>query len=320
MIESLKSKYVFGGQVGQGGMATIFRAVERESGRIVAIKLLKPDNKDSHKNRKRFLSEINAIKAINSPYVVKAYDFAWNDKVQYIAMEFIDGHILKEYIGRRGRLTVDEAVEFAKQVSLGLHEMHQVKIIHRDIKASNIMITNHNQIKIIDLGIALHDEANRVTQTDSIIGSVQYLAPELLDKEDANVQTDIYALGILFYEMLIGDVPFKENSGIETARKHQTTMIPHVNKIFDNIPQAVANVIIKATAKKSHHRYTNAYEFYEDLNTALSEQRMYEGVYQLTDKRKISFMEVINSKWTWIFISVVILLMLIIIIVILLVF
>ena len=211
-------------------------------------------------------------------------------------MEFIDGHILKEYIGRRGRLTVDEAVEFAKQVSLGLHEMHQVKIIHRDIKASNIMITNHNQIKIIDLGIALHDEANRVTQTDSIIGSVQYLAPELLDKEDANVQTDIYALGILFYEMLIGDVPFKENSGIETARKHQTTMIPHVNKIFDNIPQAVANVIIKSTAKKSHHRYNNAYEFYEDLNTALSEQRMYEGVYQLTDKRKISFMEVINSK------------------------
>lgn len=211
-------------------------------------------------------------------------------------MEYIDGHILKEYIGRRGRLTVDEAVEFAKQIALGLHEMHQLKIIHRDIKASNIMITNHNQVKIIDLGIALHDEANRVTQTDSIIGSVQYLAPELLEKEDANIQTDIYALGILLYEMLIGDVPFKENSGIETARKHQTASITHVNKIFDNIPQAVANVVIRATAKKPCQRYNTAYEFYEDINTALNEQRIYEPLYLFTDKRQFSFMSLINSK------------------------
>lgn len=319
MLEALKNKYVFGGQVGQGGMAKIYRAVERESGRIVAIKLLKPDNKDSHKNRKRFLSEINAIKAISSPYVVRAYDFAWDDQIQYIAMEFIDGHILKEYIGRRGRLTVDEAVEFAKQIALGLHEMHQAKIIHRDIKASNIMITNHNQIKIIDLGIALHDEANRVTQTDSIIGSVQYLAPELLDKEDANIQTDIYALGILLYEMLIGDVPFKENSSIETARKHQTASVPHVNRIFDNIPQAVANVIIRATAKKPFQRYSSAYEFYEDLSTSLSEQRMYELPYQLSDKRKISFMSIVNSKWTWVVISSVILIILIVVVCLLLI-
>ncbi len=94
------------------------------------------------------------------------------------------------------------------------------------------MITDHGQVKIIDLGIALHDETDRVTQTDNIIGSVQYLAPELLEKEEANAQTDIYALGILLYEMLIGDVPFKEKTGIDTARKHQTSTVPHVNKIF----------------------------------------------------------------------------------------
>ncbi|XP_023226540.1 uncharacterized protein LOC111627202 [Centruroides sculpturatus] len=296
-------------------MAKIYRAIEKATGRIVAIKLLRPDNKDSHRNQRRFRSEIQAIKAIRSPYVVSAFDFAWDDKVQYIAMEYIDGSILKEYIGRRGNLTVDEAVEFAKQIALGLHEMHQAGIIHRDIKASNIMITDHGQVKIIDLGIALHDETDRVTQTDNIIGSVQYLAPELLEKEEANAQTDIYALGILLYEMLIGDVPFKEKTGLDTARKHQTSTVPHVNKIFKNIPQAVANVVIRSTAKKPQQRYSSAYKLYEDLDTCLSDKRLYEPVYQLSDRLRKTWVEKINSSAFWLVVGLVTIVILIAIVI-----
>ena len=295
MREYLETKYILGGEIGQGGMAKIYKATNRNNGKTIAVKVLKTSS-DSHRNKKRFKSEINAFKKIKSPYVVTYLDSEWNENVQYIEMEYIDGYMLKDVIKKKGRLTVDEAIDFGKQISLGMDAIHNMAVIHRDIKASNIMITKTGQVKIIDLGIALHDEAERVTRTDSVIGSVQYIAPELLEKVEASVQSDIYAIGILMYEMLTGDPPFKAATSYETAMKHRDSRVPEVSKIYDNIPQSVSNIVYRATAKEPSLRHRSSYELYKDLSTSLSKERMFEKKISLSTRKKKGFMDVINSK------------------------
>jgi len=211
-------------------------------------------------------------------------------------MEHIEGDILKDYIARRSRLTADEAVDFAKQLSLGLAAIHKEGVIHRDIKASNIMVTYHGQVKIIDFGIAITEESDRLTRTDNVIGSVHYIAPEILDQHPLTPQSDIYALGILMFEMLTGDVPFKESDAVKTALKHKKSVVPSVNKYFDTIPQAVANVVIKATAKDMDKRYKTMIALFKDLETSLDNSRMHEPILDLSAKQKKTFKDIINSK------------------------
>lgn len=314
MMEALKKDYDIIRKIGSGGMAEILLARHKESGKEVAIKLLHPDKKNSIVAKKRFKSEIELTKKIKSEYVIKIYEAVWTPEVQYIVMEYVDGHILKNYIAKRSRLTVDESIEFMKQLALGFGEIHNNGIIHRDIKATNVMVSDYGSIKIIDFGIALNDESARLTKTDNIIGSVHYIAPEIIEQKPITLQSDIYALGVLMFEMLTGEVPFRENDALATALKHKKSTIPHVNKSFQNIPQSVANVVIKATAKDLSKRYKSMYEFYKDLTTVLSKERMYEPVLDLDAKPKKSFMSIINSKTMLIAISAVALILITIIV------
>ena len=317
MIESLKKDYEIIRKIGAGGMAEIFLAKDKTTGKEVAIKLLHPDKKSSHVAKKRFKSEIELTKQVKSPYVIKIYNAVWNNDIQYIVMEYVDGHILKNYIAKRSRLTVDEAIEFMKQLTLGFEEIHSKGIIHRDVKASNIMVSDYGSIKIIDFGIALTEDSDRFTKTGNVIGSVHYIAPEILEQKPPTLQSDIYALGILMFEMLTGEVPFKENDALSTALKHKKSTVPHVNKSFQNIPQSVANIVIKATAKDLDKRYKSMYEFYKDITTALSKERLYEPVLNLSAKQRKTFGQVMNSKGMLISIVSAFILMLIIIIVVL---
>ena len=211
-------------------------------------------------------------------------------------MEYIDGDTLKDYIEAKTRLVVDEAVEFAKQLTLGFMAIHKEKITHRDIKATNIMVTGHGQIKIIDFGIAITKESDRYTKADNIIASPQYIAPELVSQEEPTEQSDVYSLGILLYEMLAGKVPYIGKSPFDTVIMHQQRTVPQINKIYDDIPQSLANVIIKATAKKKEDRYKNMAVFHNDLSTCLSKSRLYEEPYSFSKKKKTSFKDLINSK------------------------
>lgn len=296
MVERVKDRYLFEQQIGSGGMAKIYKAKDKRDNKIVAIKVMIADGREREKAKRRFLSEIKGIKRIQSPYVVKALGWEWNLDSQYIVMEYINGRMLKEEITKRTRLSVDECINYTKQIALGLHEIHRQQVVHRDIKSSNIMIGHDGMVKIIDFGIALHDEAERVTQEDSIIGSVQYLAPELLDKIEATPQSDIYALGVLMYEMLIGEVPFRGKTAVDTAMMHKSKRIPQVNRINPNIPQSIANIIIKATAPLPSQRYRTAYEMYRDLDTALSSGRRFEPEIQLNQKPRRRILSFMNSK------------------------
>ena len=226
-------------------MAEIYSAIHKKTGNKVAIKILHPENKDSYTAKKRFKEEIELTSKVNSPYVVRIYDWRWDDQIQFIVMEYIQGNTLKDYIQSKTRLTIDEAVDICKQLTLGFEAIHKAGIIHRDIKATNVVITNHGRAKIIDFGIAITEESNRYTKTDNIIASPQYLAPELVELEDASPSSDIYSLGILLYEMLTGSLPYHNEDQYQLVLMHKDKVVPHVNKMFPNIPQALANVVYK---------------------------------------------------------------------------
>ncbi len=195
------------------------------------------------------------------------------------------------------RLTVDETVDFSKQLALGFDEIHRTGIIHRDIKSTNIMVAPHGSIKIIDFGIALEENSERFTQTGNLIASPQYIAPELVKQiSEPNVQTDIYALGILVYEMLAGKVPFKESSPLDTAVKHTTSSVPRINRTYPNVPNSLTNIIVKATFKDPKHRYKTMYEMYKDLDVALTREKVNEPDYNPFAKPEKSLKNFVNSK------------------------
>lgn len=263
-IEQLRDKYKFEFKLAQTLMASIWRATEILTGRKVVIKIIS-DNNYSPRAQKRFLSEIRAIQKIDSEYVTKSYDHFWTEDIQYLIMEYIHGETLKETIESNVRLSVEQSVKYAKEIALGLSEIHKNGVIHRDIKSSNIMINNDDKVKIIDFGTALHSEAERVTVEGNIIGSAQYLAPELLDKVDASVKSDIYSLGIVLFEMLTGKCPFRGSNVVETAMMHKKVPMPIASELLPSIPKQLSGIIAKATAKNLAYRFENADEMYQAL-------------------------------------------------------
>lgn len=298
MIELLKEKYDIIRKIGQGGMASIYLAQNKETHEKIAIKVVDPASLTDLVKRKRFEQEIRLMKKIDSPYVVKLFDSEITDKYAYIVMEYVDGYILKDYIQKRTHLTVDQAVEFSQQLALGFDEIHKSGIIHRDIKSQNVMVTASGAIKIVDFGIAVDDETEDLTKTDMLIGSPQYVAPELINQEDPTVASDIYAFGILLFEMIAGEVPFSGKNALETLKKHQEKEMPRITKQFTNVPQAVENIITKSTAKKAAQRYESMYAMYKDLKTCLNLERAAEKPIDLNGKQKKSFIDIVNSKWT----------------------
>lgn len=293
---NLPEKYVIKKEIGSGGMARVFLAEDRELGKYVAVKVLNLDPSTPTSNQQRFKEEMRLVQYIKSPYIVRFYEGKYDKNIKYLSMEYVQGKMLKEVIEMQGRLQPDRAVDYAIQIAKGFSEIHAQNIVHRDLKTSNVMITNTGQVKIIDFGIAISDDSSRFTQTGKVIGSVHYLAPELIDKQEASPQSDIYALGIILYEMLIGNPPHRGKTPIETALKHKTEPIPQVNKIYPNIPQALSNIVVKATAKKKELRYQSMRQLEADLADCLSQKRMTEKPIVLDDKPVIKRFGLFNRR------------------------
>lgn len=295
--EFLPSKYEIKKSLGSGGMAKVYLAFDNESQKYVALKLLSVDSSTPSSNRQRFKEEMRLAKHIKSPYVVKFYEGKYDNNIQYISMEYVQGKMLKDIIEAQGRLQPDQAVDYAIQIAKGFAEIHAQNIVHRDLKTSNVMITNTNDVKIIDFGIAISDDSARFTQTGKVIGSVHYLAPELIDQEEASAQSDIYALGIILYEMLIGKPPHRGKTPLDTAMKHKTDPVTPVNKIYPAIPQSLANVVAKATAKKRDQRYESMRQMEADLKDCLSQKRITEKPIKINDeKSKSKFFSIFGSR------------------------
>lgn len=270
MNKIIAERYELLDVIGRGGMADVYLANDTILNRTIAIKILRTSLAKDPVYIARFQREASAAAALSHKNIVEIYDVGEDNDQYDIVMEYVPGRTLKELIAKRGALHVMEAIDIMKQVLSGTARAHQMGIIHRDLKPQNILVTDSGTAKIADFGIASIQSLTQFTQTDVIMGSLHYLAPELARGEKATVQSDIYALGIVFYELLRGQVPFNGESPVNIALKHMQEELPSLREFNPSIPQSVENIVIKATAKNLNDRYKNASEMLEDLQTCLS--------------------------------------------------
>ena len=283
-----KSRYEIIKKIGHGGMATVYLAHDKILNRNVAIKLLSQDAvaKDSSALQ-RFSLEAHAITSLIHPNIVEVYDICDIKNKHFIVMEYVEGHTLKQIVQLRGHLPINESVWIMKQLCSGIMEAHKNKIIHRDIKPQNVLIKNDGTAKIADFGIAVLNNSFDLTSKDTVLGSVHYLAPELSKGENPTMQSDIYSLGIVFFELLTGQVPYTGDSAVAIALKHFKEPLPDIRKFNPNIPQSLVNIIIRATAKDPNERYENVALMLKDLNDCLSKNHLNDPPITLT-KNKIN--------------------------------
>lgn len=265
----LADRYELKELIGQGGMADVYLAYDDILKREVAVKILRSSLTGDPIYITRFHREARAAAALCHRNIVEIYDVGEEDDLYYIVMEYVRGQTLKELINKRGALHYVEAVDIMKQVVSATALAHSMGIVHRDLKPQNILVTDSGIVKIADFGIASIQSLSQVTQTDTIMGSLHYLAPEIARGEKATPQSDIYALGVVFYELLRGDVPFNGESPVNIALKHMRDEIPSVRAYNPAIPQSAENIIIKATAKNINNRYQCADDMLDDLDTCL---------------------------------------------------
>lgn len=276
----LNERYKIIKKIGSGGMADVYLARDTILERDVAIKALRSEYVNDAEFTTRFDREAQAATSLTHPNVVSIYDIGEEEDILYMVMEYIDGLTLKEYIQQNGPIEVEEAVDIMKQIVSAIMHAHENDIVHRDIKPQNILMNGFGQAKVTDFGIAIALSATSLTQTNSILGSVHYLSPEQARGGMATKKSDIYSIGIVFYELLTGRLPFSGQSPISIALKHLQNETPSVRRYNQNIPQSVENVVLKATAKDPFHRYESIYELEDAINQVLDPERLNEALYE----------------------------------------
>ena len=251
--------------IGDGGMANVYLAYDQEEDRHVAIKSLRYELSKDERFIKRFKRESMQVIDLHHPNIVHVYSVGDYKEQPFIVMEYVKGNTLKDYLREVGLVEPAEALHIMKQLAEGVRYAHENKIIHRDLKTQNIMITEEKDVKITDFGIALSSNEADITQTNTIMGSVHYLAPELARGNLATERSDIYALGIIFYELLTGTVPFKGEGAVNIALQHLEAEMPSIKSIDENLPANLDRIIQRCTKKRPSERYANVEELLLDL-------------------------------------------------------
>ena len=271
--QKINDRYEIIKSIGEGAMANVYLAHDLILNRDVAIKVLRGDLANDEKFVRRFQREALASSSLSHPNIVEMYDVGEDNGTYYIVMEYVDGKTLKQLIKKRGALTLSECIDIMLQLTDGVRHAHESYIIHRDLKPQNIMIQENGEIKITDFGIAMALNNTQLTQTNSVMGSVHYLPPEQASGKGSTIKSDIYSMGILFFELLTGNLPFRGDNAVEIALKQIKDDIPSVREINPAIPQSIENIVLKATAKNPKNRYNNCKEMHDDLETALNDDR-----------------------------------------------
>lgn len=280
MIKTISNRYEILTLIGQGGMADVYTAKDTILNRIVAIKILRPKLSEDAMTLVRFQREASAASRISHPNVVDIYDVGEYNGMHYIVMEYIKGHTLKQLIAKRGALSSQEALYIMKQLTSAVLCAHNANIIHRDIKPQNVLVKDDGTVKITDFGIAVASNSVQLTSNNTVMGSAHYLAPETAQGKEPNPQVDIYSLGIVFFELLSGSVPFRGSSPTEIALRHLKDPMPFITDFNPGIPQSIENIILKATAKDVNDRYESCKEMLYDLEHCLDDE--YKNVKRLT--------------------------------------
>ncbi|WP_171314812.1 Stk1 family PASTA domain-containing Ser/Thr kinase [Enterococcus cecorum] len=281
--KKFNGRYLILGNIGSGGMANVFLARDLILDREVAIKVLRYDFLNDQSAIRRFQREMLASTELVHPNIVTVYDAGQEGETQFLVMEYVKGMDLKRYIQTQYPIPYDRIVDIMQQILSAVTLAHQHRIIHRDLKPQNILIDESGTVKITDFGIAVALSETSITQTNSMLGSVHYLSPEQARGSMATNQSDIYAIGIILYEMLTGKVPFDGESAVTIALKHFQEEIPSVRLYDRHVPQSLENVVLKATAKDPIDRYQSAEEMSADLATALDPSRLNEPAWHPAD-------------------------------------
>ena len=265
----IAERYIIEDTIGSGGMADVYRALDNKLNRAVAIKVLKPEFREDSNFIKKFRSEAQAAAGLTHPNIVSVFDVGEDNNIYYIVMELIEGITLKEYINKKGKLSVKEATSIAIQVSMGLEAAHNHGIVHRDVKPYNIIISTDGKVKVTDFGIARVASSNTISS--NVMGSVHYSSPEQVRGGYSDEKSDIYSLGITIYEMVTGRVPFDGDTTVAIAIKHlQDEMVPP-SVYAPDLPYSLEQIINKCTQKSVDRRYAKMEDVIADLKHSLIE-------------------------------------------------
>lgn len=275
----LDGRYEITELVGEGGMANVYRAVDVLDNRIVAVKILKKEYSENEEFLRRFRNESKAIAVMSHPNIVKIYDMGFSDRLQYIVMEYIDGITLKEYMDSEHILNWKDAVHFVIQILRALQHAHNRGIVHRDIKPQNIMLLTDGTIKVMDFGIAKFAREESRTATDQAIGTVHYISPEQARGDATDAKSDIYSVGVMFYEMLTGCKPFDTDNPVSIAVMHMQNVPERPRNINPNIPSGLEEIIMHAMEKDPAKRYQSADEMIQDLEAFKANNQIVFGYY-----------------------------------------
>ena len=278
--------YLLGGRykiislLGEGGMANVYLAEDIILKRKVAVKVLRLDLQKDPQTIQRFQREALSISELSHPHIVSIFDVGSDHNRHYLVMEYVDGPDLEEYIQKNKSLSLKTVINIMDQILDAMALAHKHNVIHRDLKPQNILLDKKGNVKIVDFGIAVALNQSTMTQTNTAMGSVHYMSPEQARGSLATKQSDIYSLGIILYEMLMGQVPFGGENAVAVALKHFQEKTPSLRDKNPDIPQALENVVFKATAKDPRDRYKSVLEMKRDLDSCLDPNRQNEPVFK----------------------------------------
>ena len=267
---TLNGRYRLEARIGSGGMSTVYRALDETLERQVAVKLMNREVTSDSDQLERFRREARAVARLSHPHIVGVIDAGEDDGRPYIVFEYVEGETLKDRIRRLGRLPIAEAVAYAIEIARALGAAHARHIVHRDVKPQNVLIDEEGSAKVTDFGIARTLEEEGLTADGRVIGTTDYVSPEQALGQPVTGQSDLYSLGIVLYEMLSGEVPFKGDNQVAVAMKHVREPLPDVHRARPGVSAALASVIDRATAKRPGERYANDAELIADLEDVLA--------------------------------------------------
>ncbi|MSS63047.1 Stk1 family PASTA domain-containing Ser/Thr kinase [Velocimicrobium porci] len=265
----ISDRYEIISKIGAGGMADVYKAKDHRLNRNVAIKILKQEFSEDKKFVDKFRGEAQSAAGLSHPNIVNVYDVGEDDELHYIVMELVEGITLKNFIERKGKLEVKEAIGIAIQIAQGMNAAHMNHIIHRDIKPQNIIISREGKVKVTDFGIAKATTSNTITS--NAMGSVYYISPEQARGGYSDEKSDIYSLGITLYEMLTGQVPFAGDNTVSVALAHIQEDAPTVRTLNSQVPASLDRIVQKCMQKKPERRYLNAETLIADLKKSIIE-------------------------------------------------
>ena len=268
--EIIDNRYELLSLIAAGGMASIYKATDLRLDRFVAVKIMHPHLANDEEFVNRFIREAKAIAALSHPNIVSIQDQGWNEggaPAVFIVMEFIDGQTLRDLLFEKGRLTPSELLHYMIPVVSALSQAHGLGINHRDLKPENILISKDGRVKIADFGLARGGLLGSTMTVESsvVLGSVSYLSPEQVERGISDARSDIYSLGIMFFELLTGSKPYDGDTPIQIAFKHVNERVPAPSTLVDGIPPALDELVLRATSPNPDHRQKNCTQLLEEL-------------------------------------------------------